>query len=644
MMKNDIINKYSIIEKIKDIAYGELYKIDYLTSTGKIPAYLKIINYYSVSDVEVRDALFREVEAISKIQNNPYIIKYYDVFDDSEDGKLYIIFEYLESLGVSFTGSHYTEKNIIEIGKNILLALAAFHVNDIIHNNINVDNIYVDGTTYKLGGIDALASINNSFSTKTDISLVGILLYQLLAGKLPFDLKSSDEVLEMLKTGQKVPYLENISADLMNIIMLALDIDSSEQYSDVGKMYDALNSINIIEEQPIVDSKGKVKKSSDTLDFDSPVANCKLYDNLVSIRKKYSIKDIFKILSWIVFGVVLVGGILFLWRMKFKCSDGKINKYGICVEGHYECPDGYDLNGSKCQKIVKKVAATENVYCPEDYIYSNDLCVYKKSKKPKKTYMCADDFKLDGKKCIQEMNAEAPVVYTCPDNYVLAGTICVTINSFDASKSYTCPDSSYTKSGTVCTKTNQSITNAVTTYGCSRGGSFTNSGCYLTQNPSYDQYNNPICPNGYLYSAADGNCGLYYQPTPTYSCLVGTSDGQGHCVKDINVSVPAIANYTCPDGYTKVGDKCTNSATIDANVKYVCTDEMELKDGVCHGKVTTDALELYTCPDGYILSGVTCLKDDFKEPEVKYTCSRVYQLKNDVCVKYKKINAKPIYD
>ena len=42
MMKNDIINKYSIIEKIKDIAYGELYKIDYLTSTGKIPAYLKM--------------------------------------------------------------------------------------------------------------------------------------------------------------------------------------------------------------------------------------------------------------------------------------------------------------------------------------------------------------------------------------------------------------------------------------------------------------------------------------------------------------------------------------------------------------------------------------------------------------------------
>ena len=258
--------------------------------------------------------------------------------------------------------------------------------------------------------------------------------------------------------------------------------------------------------------------------------------------------------------------------------------------------------------------------------------------------MCADDFKLDGKKCIQEISAEAPVVYTCPDNYVLAGTICVTINSFDASKSYTCPDSSYTKSGTVCTKTNQSITNAVTTYGCSRGGSYTNSGCYLTQNPSYDHYDNPICPNGYRYSDADGKCGLYYQPTPTYSCLVGTSDGQGHCVKDINVSVPATANYTCPDGYTKVGDKCTNSATIDANAKYVCTDEMELKDGVCHGKVTTDALELYTCPDGYILSGVTCLKDDFKEPEVKYTCSRVYKLKNDVCVKYKIINAKPIYD
>jgi len=643
-MENNVMTKFEILEKIKDIDYGQLYKINYAAENQNELALLKCINYHDIDDSEIKDALLNQIEIIKKINGNDYVVNYYKYYDAKEDESIYVIFECLESIESKFSNGNCSEKTTIEIAKNLLMGLTTLHMNGIIHNNIKPNNIYISANGYKLGDFDALANYNATIDVKTDIYQVGLLMYHLLVGHLPFEARSYNEVLLSQKQGQSIPYLENVSSQLMNIIMKALELDKLSQYNDVGEMIKDLNDIVIDDEATIVTSNGTKRKSTDTLNFNSPIANKKIYDNLINIHRKYTLSSIFKRIFLILFLIGMVVLCLFLYGLTVKCSEGKISKYGICVKGHYKCPSGYKLNGSKCQKTIEQVEALENYYCPDDYVYSNGVCVYKETKTPKLTYMCADDFTLNDDKCIQEISADAAVVYSCPNNYVLAGTVCVTINSFDASKSYTCPDSSYTKNGTVCTKDTQVSTPAIVTYGCSRGGSFYNGSCYLTQNPTYDQNSNPICPTGYSYNEPDGKCFTYYSPTPTYSCLTGTSDGNGNCIRTSNSSTPATTVYSCPDGYTLVGNKCTNSATINAKSKYMCTDEMEQKDGKCYGKVTTDAIELYTCPKGYVLSGTVCIKDDFKEPEVKYTCSRVYTLNNDKCEKYKVLKATPIYD
>lgn len=633
------MNKFKNPTKIKDLSYGELYKIDYDTEKGVVPACLKCINV----NAESKDELINSIEFINKINGNKNVIEYYDYYYDNQDQCIYIISEYLDDLESKYSKRLCDESTCVEIAKNVLVALTEFHVNGIFHNNINIDNIFVSDSVYKLGDFDF---INNNATASTDIYQLGLVMYRILSGMLPFGVNSYEEVLERQKAGDKIGYLENVSASLMNIIIRMLEIDETLRYKDVGEVFSDLKNVVLDTETINASSSSDRKvKASDTFDIENVVSLKKVSHDLVLINRHKGIGELIKKILFVLFFLMLMFSAYMLYNSTKLCKKGYINRFGFCIKGNYSCPNGYKLDGNRCLKKIKEITAHESYICPEDYIYQNDFCVYKKFKEPERTYKCADDFTLKGKKCIQEISADAVTLYSCPNNYVLAGTSCVTLNSFDATKNYYCPDESYTRNGSLCTTEKDSYSNPIVTYGCTRGGSFINGSCVLTSYPIYDSSDNhPICPKGSTYDYNEQRCHTYYSPTPSYSCLVGTLTDDNRCVRKTSSTAVASTKYTCPEGYILVGNKCTNSATINATPKYVCTDEMELKDRKCYGKVSTDAIALYTCPDGYVLSGLVCVKDDFKEPEIKYSCSRIYTLKGKKCEKYNVLRAKVHYN
>ena len=105
--------------------------------------------------------------------------------------------------------------------------------------------------------------------------------------------------------------------------------------------------------------------------------------------------------------------------------------------------------------------------------------------------------------------------------------------------------------------------------------------------------------------------------------------------------------YTCPEGYTKSGTKCTKTstgATIDATPVYgldkVITTDAKLSDGEEHTvyvkptkkQVGTD----YTCPSGYTLNGKYCIKytDAIEHPgKPTYSCPTGWTLSGTKCTK-----------
>lgn len=631
------MNKFKNAVKLKSFNDSDLYKIDYDLDDKVVPALLLCIK---CNDLGLKNYVF---DTIKKVNGNNNVVQYYDYSYDANEGYIYIISECLDSIDKKYQNSLCDEETTVEIAKNVILGLANFHINGFIHNNIKIDNIFISDNRYKLGLFDVVSKDN--LNVNTDIYQIGLLMYRLLSGGLPFGLSSYDAVLEKQNSGEKISYLENVSSGLMNIIIKALEIDKSMQYSDINEMFNDLTNLNLDTEKIVVSNDNNVKvRSGDTLDIENISALRKASFKVIDSNRRINFRDFFKKLLFILSFILFFGGILMVFASTKDCKKGYINRFGLCVKGHYTCKDGYELDKNKCLKVVKTLDAHKTYTCPDNFVYQNGVCVYDDIKDPERTYKCADEFTLNGKKCVKEIHAAAPVIYTCPENYVLAGSKCVTLNSFDATKNYYCPNESYVRNGSLCVKDVETTTNPLVTYGCARGGSYTNGRCVLTQNATYDSMDNPVCPNGSSYNYNDQKCYIYYSPTPSYSCITGNLTSDNKCSKKSTTTIIASSSYSCPDGYILVGDKCTNSATISAHEKYACTDDMELRDGNCYGKIITDALSLYTCPDGYILSGILCVRDDFVEPDVKYSCSRLYKLNDDKCEKYKVLKAKAHYN
>ena len=115
----------------------------------------------------------------------------------------------------------------------------------------------------------------------------------------------------------------------------------------------------------------------------------------------------------------------------------------------------------------------------------------------------------------------------------------------------------------------------------------------------------------------------------------------------------AISNttYTCPNGYTKDGNKCTRVVTsTDTNDATIsCPSGYALSGTTCVKNVSSSSVDTknatanttYSCPSGYALNGTTCVKNittssvDTKNATANttYSCPSGYALSGTKCTK-----------
>ena len=158
-----------------------------------------------------------EVNILSNL-DHPNIVKYFGTFED--EYYIHIVMEYLKGhdLNKIISLKNYTgfdEKNMCQIVQQLLKALAFIHSKNIIHRDIKPENILFSNkrnySTLKL--IDfGLATFskqdNKSVGTPfymspemiegkatqvSDMWSVGVIVYQMITGKLPFDIKENED-------------------------------------------------------------------------------------------------------------------------------------------------------------------------------------------------------------------------------------------------------------------------------------------------------------------------------------------------------------------------------------------------------------------------------------------------------------------
>ncbi len=219
---------------------------------------------------EVRARFFREAEMAGRL-NHPAIVTVYDAGEDN--GIAWIAMEYIDGVLLSeFSSSDrlLPPEKVLEIIARAADALDYAHAQDVIHRDIKPANILFIPETLETRLTDfGIARLTNSSSTRSgivlgtpsfmapeqldgrtvtgfsDIFALGVTLFQLLTGQLPFRADSMTALMEKIANAEPPP-LRTIRPDLPNccaaIVSQALAKNPSERFASAGDMARALRA------------------------------------------------------------------------------------------------------------------------------------------------------------------------------------------------------------------------------------------------------------------------------------------------------------------------------------------------------------------------------------------------------------------
>jgi serine/threonine-protein kinase len=217
---------------------------------------------------EARARFFREAETAGRL-NHPHIVTIYDVGE--EDGLAYIAMEYLQ-------GRHLSEyaaadqllepRKVLELVGRTAQALGFAHKQQVVHRDIKPANLMYDDASDTLKITDfGIARLTGAGSTRTGIVLgtpsfmspeqlegrtvtghsdlfsLGVSLFQLLTGQLPFTADSMTGLMQQIAESPHPPlraFRPDLPACVESLIDRALAKDPAGRYDTGAQMAAAL--------------------------------------------------------------------------------------------------------------------------------------------------------------------------------------------------------------------------------------------------------------------------------------------------------------------------------------------------------------------------------------------------------------------
>src|SRR5690625_4564149 len=231
---------------------------------------IKVLRLEYANDAEFIERFDREAQAATSL-SHPNIVNIYDVGE--EDHILYMVMEYVDGL----TLKEYIQQNspiaveeALEIMKQLTDAISHAHANGLIHRDIKPQNVLVDRygnvkitdfgiamaltatsltqTNSILGSVHYLSpeqARGGVATKKSDIYSLGIVLFELLTGQLPFSGQSPVSI-ALKHLQNETPSVrkinEHIPQSVENIVLKATTKNPLHRYESAYEMEIALNT------------------------------------------------------------------------------------------------------------------------------------------------------------------------------------------------------------------------------------------------------------------------------------------------------------------------------------------------------------------------------------------------------------------
>jgi Tol biopolymer transport system component len=263
------VSHYRILERLGEGGMGVVYKAED-TKLGRTVA-LKFLASDLTGDRDHRERFLREARVVSTLEHQN-ICTIHEI-DETDDGQVFI--------SMACYGGH-TLKDIIRsgpvepgdairFGLQIARGLSVAHAAGIIHRDVKPGNVMVsphghvrlvDFGLAKLAGQSSLTRTGHAVGTvaymspeqtrgepadeRTDIWALGVILYEMVAGRRPFTGDSNREVMRAIQRERPVPLSEaapDSPPQLSEIVSRALEKKAGGRYAKMDDMLSDLREL-----------------------------------------------------------------------------------------------------------------------------------------------------------------------------------------------------------------------------------------------------------------------------------------------------------------------------------------------------------------------------------------------------------------
>jgi serine/threonine protein kinase len=269
-MKDNQVSHYLLLDKLGEGGMGVVYRAKD-TKLGRTVA-IKFLPPELTRSEKAKQRFIHEAQAASMIDHQN-ICTIHEI-DETEDGRMFLCMAHYQGRSLKDrieNEGKIDEPEAVNIAMQVAEGLRKAHAHGIVHRDIKPANIFLtdegevkilDFGLAKLAGQIKLTTVGKAMGTvsymspeqgrgeevgkETDIWALGVVLYEMVTGELPF--KGEYDVAVMYSILNEEPETvtsvrPGISAELGQIVHKAITKDREHRYADITEMMDDLKTL-----------------------------------------------------------------------------------------------------------------------------------------------------------------------------------------------------------------------------------------------------------------------------------------------------------------------------------------------------------------------------------------------------------------